>query len=100
MNWSFIRKERSYHQNYEIIFPIIKEKFEYKGKAPHEGKICNSNCANSLHYLLHHFSDLIIGEAVGIPPLDPFFLQVYLTSLMPQRLDDPGTDIVVTLVGM
>ena len=85
-------KEISYHQNHEIIFPIIKEKFEYKIKTPHEGKVGNSNCTNSLHSLLHPFANLIIEDAAGTPPSDPFFLQVYITPLMPQRSDDPGTD--------
>ena len=61
----------------EIIFPIIKEKFEYKMKAPHEGQVCNSNCANSLISLLHPFANLIIGEAAGTPPSDPLFFAGY-----------------------
>ena len=61
----------------EIIFLIIKEKFEYKVKAPHEGQVCNSNCANSLLSLLHPFADLIIGEAAGTPPSDPLFFAGY-----------------------
>ena len=87
-----IRKERLYHKNYEIIFPIIKEKFEYKVKIPHEGKVCNSNCVNSFIFLFHLFDDLIIEEATDTPQSDPFFLQVYIAPLMPQRSDDPGND--------
>ena len=78
-----IRKERSYHQNHEIIFPI---------KTPHEGKVDNSNYANSLHSLLHPIVNLIIKEAAGTPPPDPFFVLVYITLLMARRLNDPGTD--------
>ena len=70
-NKSLIRKEISYHQNYEVIFPIINEKFEYKVKASHEGKVGNSNCVNSLLYLLHLFVDLIIKEAAP-----PFFYKL------------------------
>ena len=75
-----IRKESSYHQNHEIIFPIIKEKFEYKIKTPHEGKVGNSNCTNSLHSLLHPFANLIIGDAADTPPSDPFFVGLYHTA--------------------
>ena len=57
-----IRKERSYHQNYEIIFAIMREKFEYKVKTPHEGKVYNTNCANSILFILSPFADIIIGE--------------------------------------
>ena len=84
-------KEISYHQKHEIIFPIIKEKFEYKIKTPHEGKAGNSNCTNSLHSLLHPFANLIIEDAAGTPPSDPFFCR-FISPLMPQRSDDPGTD--------
>ena len=35
-----LRKERSYHQNHEIIFPKIEENFEYKTNTPLKGKVC------------------------------------------------------------
>ena len=37
-NWSLIRKERSHHQNHEIIFLKIKDKFKYKTRTPQQGK--------------------------------------------------------------
>ena len=87
-----IREERSYHQNYEVIFPITKEKFEYKKKIPHEGKVGNSNCTNFLLSLFSHFVDLIIGEAADTLPSDPLFLLDYIAPLMLWRSDDPGND--------
>ena len=52
-----------------------------------------SELSNFLLLLFHPFTDLSIGEAVDTPPSDPFFLQVYIASLMPWRLDDPGSNI-------
>ena len=35
------------------------------------------NCGNSLHSLLHPFTDLIIGEAAYTPSSNPFFAGLY-----------------------
>ena len=88
-----IRKERFYFQNDEIIFLKIKEKFNYKTQTPHEGKVCNSDYTDFLLHPLHPFADLSIGEAVGTPPLDPFFFfQVHSVLLMSRRSNDPSNN--------
>ena len=70
-----IRKERSYHQNHEIIFPITKEKFEYKTeRLPTRERYATPTALTP--FLLFRL----------------FVLQVYIASLMPRRLDNLGNN--------
>ena len=56
-------------------------------KSPHEKRVSNSNCMNSLFLLLHPFADLIIGETDDTPSPD-FFFQVYIALPMPKGTDN------------
>ena len=49
-----------------------------------KGEVCNSNCANSLLLLLHHFADLIIREAVGTPSPDRRFADSHYAADAPE----------------
>ena len=79
-----IRKGRFYHQNHEIIFPIIKEKLEYKIER-HPTREMYATPTTLIPFL-------IIKEAADTSLSDLFFLQVYISSLLALRSDDQGNN--------
>ena len=80
-------KEKVYFQHFEIILPKIKENWSLRERYATLTVVLPFSSSPS-------FSDLSIEEVTNTQQLDSFFfLQVYITLLMPRRIDEPGTDM-------